>query len=33
MTLHGFSTQIRKYMYSTMVTEKLERLRRSYRDH
>jgi len=33
MTLHGFSAQIRKYMYSTMVTEELERLRRSYRDH
>jgi len=32
MTLHGFFAQIRKYMYSTTVTEKLERLRRSYRD-
>ncbi len=33
MTRHGFFAQIRKYMYLTMVTEKLERLRRSYRDH
>jgi len=33
MTKHGFFTQIRNYMYSTIVTEKLERLRRSYRDH
>jgi len=33
MTRHGFFAQIRKYMYPTRVTEKLERLRRSYRDH